>query len=160
MFNLIYKGATIAEAVGPFMFDPAARLWVSGDVRLYDQDLAVEQVAVDEPEGMDFQRNSLPPPPPAPDLLVTRLAFRKRFTQAEKIAIEMASLDDPAATMDRRTQSAALRVDLRDTDSATFIDLARQDTREGVLALELFGLLGQGRAFEILDAEIQTEERP
>lgn len=94
------------------------------------------------------------------DRRVTRLAFRKRFTQAEKIAIELVALDDPAAPQEQRTRAAALRVDMKDTDSATFIDLDRTDAREGVRALELLGLLDDGRALEILDAEIQPEERP
>jgi hypothetical protein len=94
------------------------------------------------------------------DRCVTRLAFRKRFTQGEKIAIELAALDDPAAPQEQRTRAAALRVDMKDTDAATYIDLDRQDTREGVLALELLGLLDEGRALEILDAEIQPLERP
>jgi hypothetical protein len=122
-------------------------VWECGNRRFIDDDGTRYEVIEAEPQ-------------PTVDKHITRLAFRKRFTQAEKIDIEMASIDDPAAPIDARKQAAALRVDLRDTDSATHIDLARQDTREGVIGLELFGLIGQGRAFAILDAEIQPEERP
>lgn len=44
-------------------------------------------------------------------------------------------------------------------DSATFIDLSRDDTRDGVLALEAAGLIATGRALEILDAYVEEEEK-
>ena len=96
----------------------------------------------------------------APATRVTRLAFRNRFTQSEKVALEMAALDDPTATMAQRQQAAAIRVHLADVAASTFIDLAVQDTRAGVLALEAGGLLTEGRALEILDAPVQPHERP
>lgn len=94
------------------------------------------------------------------DARITRLAFRNRFTQAEKVALELASLDKPAATMAQRQQAAAIRVYLADVAASTFIDLKRADTRSGVQSLEAAGLLANGRALEILDAPIQSEERP
>ena len=96
----------------------------------------------------------------APATRVTRLAFRNRFTQSEKVALELAALDDPAATMAQRQQAAAIRVHLADVAVSTFIDLAAQDTRAGVQALEAGGLLTEGRALEILDAPVQPNERP
>lgn len=94
------------------------------------------------------------------DTSITRLAFRNRFTHAEKAAIELAALDDPAAPMPQRQQAAALRANQADLAAATFIDLARPDTRAGVQMLEAAGLLAVGRALEILDTPIQPEERP
>ena len=91
---------------------------------------------------------------------ITRLAFRNRFTQAEKVALEFASMDNPAATMEQRQQSAAIRVYLADVAASTFIDLQRADTRAGVQLLESVGLIGTGRALEILDTPIAPEERP
>lgn len=96
----------------------------------------------------------------APARHITRLAFRNRFAQAEKVALEIAALDNPAASMPQRQQSAALRATLADTAAATYIDLSRPDTRGGVQMLESAGLLAEGRALEILDAPIQPEERP
>lgn len=96
----------------------------------------------------------------ATDTRITRLAFRNRFTAAEKIALEMAALDDPTAPMAQRQQAAAIRVHLADVAASTFIDLAAQETRAGVLALEAGGLLTEGRALEILDAPVQPHERP
>lgn len=98
------------------------------------------------------------PPPPVPRH-ITRLAFRNRFTQVEKVGLEIAQLDNPSATMPQRAQAAALRASQADVNASTFIDLDRADTRAGVLALEQAGLLASGRALQILDAEIQPHER-
>ena len=95
----------------------------------------------------------------APDTRLTKLAFRNRFTQAEKVMLEIASLDNPAATMPQRQQAAALRANLADIASAYYIDLTRPDTRDGVLALESAGLLATGRALEILDSPVVDSER-
>ena len=100
--------------------------------------------------------------PAAPTLpqQLTRLAFRNRFTSAEKVALEIAALDDPAAAMPARQQAAAVRAYLADVAAATYIDLGREDLRSGVLALEAMGLLATGRALEILDTPIEPHERP
>ena len=106
---------------------------------------------------------TVPPPPaaPAPEpRFITRLAFRNRFTLAEKVALEIAGLDAPAALMADRAQAAALRANAADLAAATFVDLDRPDTRAGVQMLEAAGLLAAGRALVILDAPVTTEERP
>lgn len=90
---------------------------------------------------------------------VTRLAFRNRFTQVEKIALEIAALDDASAPMIQRQQAAALRALLADLAASTFVDLGHADTRAGVLSLEESGLLEMGRAAEILDSPVLAEER-
>jgi hypothetical protein len=103
------------------------------------------------------------PEPSAPTAVVvrhiTKLGFRNRFTRAEKVVLEMAALDNPAASMAQRQQSAALRADLKDQEGATFIDLDRADLRAGVQALEAAGLIAAGRALQILDAPVQEIER-
>jgi hypothetical protein len=100
------------------------------------------------------------PPAVAPAVRhITKLGFRNRFTRAEKVALEMAALDNPAATIAQRQQSAALRADLKDQEGATFIDLDRADLRAGVQALEAAGLIAAGRALQILDAPVQEIER-
>lgn len=96
----------------------------------------------------------------APDTRITRLAFRNRFTQPEKVMLELAELDDPTAPMPQRQQAAAIRVHLADVAASSFVDLARADTRAGVQSLEAAGLLAPGRALQILDAPVQTHERP
>lgn len=89
---------------------------------------------------------------PVEDLRITRLAFLDRFADAEAVAIDLASL---GATV----QAAGLRRYLHKVNSATYIDLGRSDLRDGVQALEAAGLLGAGRALEILDAPVQPHER-
>ena len=91
---------------------------------------------------------------------ITRLAFRNRFTTPEKVMLELAALDDPTAPMAQRQQAAAIRASMADTAAATFVDLARPDTRAGVQMLEAGGLPAAGRALEILDAPIESHERP
>lgn len=95
-----------------------------------------------------------------PQTQITKLAFRNRFTQGEKVGLEIAALDNPAAAMPARAQAAALRATNADLAAATYIDLQRPETRAGVLMLEAAGLLAEGRALEILDAPVLPEERP
>lgn len=104
-----------------------------------------------------------PAPSPEPEPLprhVTPLAFRNRFTLQEKVAYEMAALDNPAADAQVRYAAAGLRAALSDVLAAKFIDLDKTDTRQRVQSLESIGVLAQGRALEILDAEIQPNELP
>ena len=91
---------------------------------------------------------------------ITRLAFRNRFTQAEKVTLELAALDNPAASTAQRQQAAALRSYLKDLDAATFVDLESPDTVAGVQSLGAAGLLAEGRAAVILTAPIEAHERP
>jgi hypothetical protein len=86
-----------------------------------------------------------------PSRKITKLAFRNRFTQTEKVSIEIAALDVPSASMQSRGMAAALRSSQVDVTVATFIDLDRADTRAGVQFLESVGLLAAGRAAIILD---------
>lgn len=102
----------------------------------------------------------VPESPPAQDTRITRLAFRKRFTQQEKVALELAALDDPSATPAQRAQAAAMRAYLKDVDAAQFIDLTDAHVKDGVQTLEAAGLLTPGRALEITTAPVQEDERP
>ena len=89
---------------------------------------------------------------------ITKFAFRSRFTAAEKVALELASLDNPSGTLEERQAAAMLRVFLKDIDTAEFINLDMEQTTNGVKLLEQKGLLGTGRANEILTGEIKSEE--
>lgn len=119
------------------LFDRRARQWL----------IAVAGSALEEP-AQDH------------GTIITRAAFRSRFTQSEKIAIELAGLDDPSATMEARSQAAAIRTYQKDVDAAEFIDLTDPATAGGVQALEAAGLLAAGRAAEILTAPVQWSELP
>jgi hypothetical protein len=91
---------------------------------------------------------------------ITVLALRNRFTQTEKVTIEMASMDNPAAPMQQRQLAASLRVFMTDLANATFVDLQRLDTIAGVTTLETYGLIGPGRASDILTSPILDSEKP
>lgn len=93
------------------------------------------------------------PEPPVPVRHITKLAFRNRFTQAEKVMIEIAALDVPTASIQQRSMAAALRASQQDVQVAQYIDLNRPETRAGVQALEAAGLIAAGRALVILDTE-------
>lgn len=122
-------------------------------------------VAVDWPQYpfATHDHTALPPieepptPEPAP-IKITKLAFRSRFTQAEKITVELASIDVPDGQMASRQASAQMRVWLADIEAAEFIDLNYVPTRDGVQALENYGLIGVGRAAEILDTPPNEDE--
>jgi hypothetical protein len=82
---------------------------------------------------------------------MTRLAFLSRFTDAEAIAIDLASIGATvgAATIRRATNK---------TNAATYIDPQLAETRNGVLAIEAAGLIASGRALIILDTPITDTE--
>lgn len=104
-------------------------------------------------------RENSPPAPTARHMTV--LAFRNRFTKAEKVRIELAAIDDPAASLQQRERAAMVRVGQADLAAATYVDVDLVDTREDVQAFEAMGLLdASGRALAILDDEIQPHERP
>ena len=85
---------------------------------------------------------------PVPETKITRLAFKNRMTQAERIAVRAASDTDPVI------------FDFMDLVSdAQFIDLSRADTIAGLNYLESQGHLAAGRADEILTNPITEEER-
>lgn len=90
---------------------------------------------------------------------LSTLAFKSRFTTNELIAIKLAGVINPAAAVSQQQQAAAIAVASEKVDAATYIDLDRQDTREGVLQMETVGLIAPGRALEILDAPVQDIER-
>ena len=99
------------------------------------------------------------PATPAPETKITRLAFLNRFTDAEAIAIDMASIDNPSGTVEERQQQAALRRFLNKVNSANYIDLSLQQTIDGINALVGLGLLTSERASAILTDTIQQDER-
>lgn len=95
-----------------------------------------------------------------PPRKITKLAFRNRYTTAEKIAMEIASLDDPTAQMSARQAAAALRATLKDLDNSAYIDLERPETAAGVNFLVTLGILTQDRANHVLTDPVQDVERP
>ena len=90
---------------------------------------------------------------------ITRRSFTNRFSTLEEAVIDLASIDNPAATQEQRIQAAVLRAQRRKVSESPYVDLDLQQTRDGVQALEAAGLLAAGRAIQILDAPIQPHER-
>lgn len=126
--------------------------------------LAADQSFVEEHYPNQWQLASAPPPIDAAeptDTRITRLAFRNRFTTAEKVALELAALDNPSAPMAQRQQSAALRAHLKDLDAASWVDLTHPEVVAALQMLEASGLIDEGRAAAILDVDSITDiERP
>lgn len=128
--------------------------------------------AIEAPHDFDLTRMSdyrvaedgtltlLPAAAAMPTRAITYWAFRKRFTHAERVGLELAALDDPAASAQQRQQSAGVRVYLADAAAADWIDLDDADSRDSLAALEGMGLLADGRAAQISDAPVQPGERP
>ena len=100
--------------------------------------------------------------PAAPVVMpwITLLAFRKRFTQAERAMLERKSLDDPAGTEVQRNRAAAVRAWFADLAATGYADLADSDVRTPVIQMETVTWIAVGRALQILDAPIQPSERP
>ena len=80
---------------------------------------------------------------------ITVLAFRKRFTLEERVALEKRARED-----------AMIRVFLDDVAAATYIDLTDPDLRECLEAAAILGVLEVTRVDEILDKSVRSEELP
>lgn len=117
-------------------------------------------------DGMGFGEfdHTPEPQPPAPvvetpgNRRLTQLEFRSLFTPAEKVRIELAQLDDPAAPMEQRAMSASLRAFEKDLAATTPDPDGKSVNRDDpriVLAINTLaaaGLLDHGnRASEILN---------
>jgi len=101
-----------------------------------------------------------PAPPHEQHRHITPLAFRRRFTGAERAAIEWAAVDRADASSAERMQAAQLRSNLKDQELASFIDLDDPDVAAGVQLLETFGLIADGRALQITDTPPRPDELP
>lgn len=132
----------------------------------YPASIDVSAITPRPAPGWTFDGESFHPPipveAPAPALgtrKITNLAFDLRFTTEERVAIEMASLDDPTAPLAQRQQAAEVRVSLQRANKAGFTDLDDPVTRVGVEQFELVGLIAPDRSAAILDGLIEERER-
>ena len=94
--------------------------------------------------GWVFNGSTINPPNGTagqPSMIVTRLAFRNRFSMAEKVALYTAAASP---------QGLPIKIYLDDLASATFIDLTRPDTIYGLNVLASIGILTPARVTEIL----------
>ncbi len=90
-----------------------------------------------------------PPAPVARARLISRFAFRNRLTLEERVTAETAAATSPL-----------IRVLLDDLAVAEYVDLDIPILATMLGGFEAQGILGVGRATEILAAEIQPHERP
>lgn len=112
----------------------------------------------DIPEGSHpgpywlYENGAFSPPPPLPPVvlpnIVTKVAFRFRFTDAEYAAILAAAKND-----------AEVQVWYDTFNMLPNVDLDNQRTKDGVASLVSKNLLTQARADEILTAPVQPGER-
>lgn len=102
-------------------------------------------------EGGEF----LPPPDTSSDFgrIITVLAYRKRFTRAERAIIKHSSRQNTL-------QSAGLASDLDDLTAATYINLDIADTIQATHDIETATLIATGRADEILSDPVYSAELP
>lgn len=80
---------------------------------------------------------------------ITVLAFRKRFTLTERVALEKRAQEDPM-----------IRVFLDDVAAATYIDLKDPDLRECLEAAAALDVIEVNRVDEILDTPATDAELP
>lgn len=110
------------------------------DVSLADLSAALG-VAAEETgyAGQGFFPFTPEPPPPPPVDELNKVDFLRLFTQAERIAIRQAAAVNPLIA----DYQAML-------DAASMVRLSDPDMQTGVPLLELGGLIGPGRAVQIL----------
>jgi hypothetical protein len=84
---------------------------------------------------------------------ITRGMFKLRMTQEERIATRVLALSG--------TKEGMVAMDFNDLLSdVPVVDLDQQEVIDGMNFLELVGVLGKGRASEIVNAEITSREKP
>jgi len=140
---MLYQRKTLPDTL---MGDPAplpAELVGLSDDSLADLSAALG-VAADETgfAGQGFFPFTPEPPPPPPVDELHKVDFLRLFTQAERIAIRQAAKVNPVV----EDYQAML-------DAATIIRLSDADIQEGIPELEDAGLIGPGRAAQILSGE-------
>ena len=90
---------------------------------------------------------------------ITQYALAQRFTLTERATIEFAGIDNPTASTQDRMTAATLRTHQRDLDRANYVDLDLPALASGLATMEALGLIGAGRAAEILADPILPHER-
>ena len=95
---------------------------------------------------------------------LTTGAFYKHFKSKdalyEKVAIELASIDNPTATSQDRQISALMRVFKEDLANATYIDLSNANVQSALEVFEQYGIIASGRALTIINTPVSIDEIP
>lgn len=147
--------AQLSDGIAQFVIQAAGELTGENLLRLQSYDTTVLGKRW---TGTHWE--SIPQPEAPQPRHITKRAWRARFTKAERVAIEWASVDRADATLQERQMAAALRSDLKDQEQAVYIDLDDPDVADGLQQLVAFGLIAPHRPGEILSAPIQDSERP
>lgn len=140
---MLYQRKTLPDTL---MGSPAplpAELVGLSDACLADLSAAVPDAAVELGyEGQGFFPYTPPPPPPPPVDELNMVDFLRLFTQAERIAILEAAKTNAYVADYQNLLNATDRPRLSDPDMQV-----------GIPLLELGGLIGPGRAAQILAGE-------
>lgn len=103
-------------------------------------------------------------PPPAADppteILISKVALLRRATLTERVSMEMAQIDNPGASIEQRQYAATMRVWMRELESMKAINLVDPEVIAGIRGLESAGLIGSGRADQILSQVVEDHEVP
>lgn len=91
---------------------------------------------------------------------ITKRAFRDRLLPAEKVAIELASIDNVNATSQERQMSALMRVFKEDLANAEYIDLSNSNVQSALEVFEQYGIIATGRSITIITTPVTIDEIP
>ena len=122
-------------------------------------ELTPEQVSLGVDMGWLYEFGEfLPPPDTTPTFgrIITKLAFRRRFVDTERRAIKKAALGLNNTLTEGQWLDIASAMD--DLLAAGYIHLDRPETVSFVQALEALGLIGVGRATEVLAPPVWSLE--
>lgn len=122
---------------------------IDGDYRVvtFDNGSQVRELISAQPERPEFFSSA-----------ITQLAFRNRFTPAQRIAMDLASIDNPSGTQQERATQAAFRDMLAELNSSSYVQLDRADLLPKLQQLEAAGILGAGDAEAICTAVVGSVE--
>lgn len=124
---------------------PAVACHAPGDGSVYEDIVWDGGAAMPSKETLDTWIASNPEPPQG--IVLTKYEFRKLFTFEERIAIDTA----PTNTNIPANYRAAVATMMKDLEVSGSVFLTtNQDVADGVNLLEQLGLIGVGRAAQVL----------
>ena len=126
---------------------PAVLFQCTGDMTVYANITHMGGAPLPSKESLDAWLASNPVAPNSEGIILTKYQFRKLFTLNERIAIDSAPVNPNIPAQYR----AALTTMAKDLEVSHEVQLtANPDVAVGVNTLEQLGLIGAGRAAQIL----------
>jgi hypothetical protein len=92
--------------------------------------------------------------------IVTKLAFRNRFSIEEKVKIELLTENAPDDTQELKTLRAGLKVFMEDMSQAEFIDLKSEGVQMAIGLMVKYEVITSERGEVILTSPILPHEIP